>query len=97
MKKDPGRASLDTRRPRKPILTVGAKRGQNCSIGSEQSDITDSSDPSQDFETFVWRAVNRWDVGRRGLGLIATGGRIRKSDADHELRKALKVLAGGDA
>ena len=82
-----GRLSLKTWRPRKSALLGG----------DEQSDNTDSSDPSQDFETFVWRAVNRWDVGRRGLGLIATGGRIRKADANHELKKALKALAGGDA
>ena len=88
-----GHASSDTRRPRNPILTVGASRGQNCSIGSEQPDTTENEHAAQRFHDWLWQQRNEWDIGRRGLGLIGSGGRIRKCDAEHELRKAIKALA----
>ena len=82
-----GRLSIKTWRPRK-----------SAQLGGDEPHLdSENLDATQRFEAWLWQARNRWDIGRRGLGLIGSGGRIRKADADHELKKALKALAGGDA
>ena len=81
-----GRLSLKTWRPSK-LAHVGS---------AEQPDTTENGETTQRFHDWLWHQRNQWDIGRRGLGLIGSGGRIRKADADHELKKALKALAGGD-
>jgi hypothetical protein len=66
---------------------------KNAHVGcGEQLDDTDNLTEAQRFETWLWNARNEWSVRSRS-GLLGSGGRIGKHDADRALKQELAKLA----